>query len=164
MGCEGNDIDYAAAAELERRNARGQNIVGGQYDAFEPGIHPLIMSDADMNLAPFQQGHLVHAEGFGQFDTYAREAFGVLRQEPGQDALDRLRGCGHLEHAGVFTFEEFYALAKRCQLAQHSSAVSEQLLTSGCQEKTATNAVEKLESALVFEIADLPRQSGLTDA
>ena len=49
-------------------------------------------------------------------------------------------------------------------MTEHSAAISEQLLASGGQEKAATDTVEKLEAAFVFEIADLPRQSGLADA
>src|SRR5262249_8700916 len=151
-----SDIDHASAAKLERRKARGQYIVGRQYEALKPGIHALIMADAEMDLASFQQWHLVHAKSLRQLHAHVGEAFGISRQECGQDALDRLRRCGHLEHAGVSTFEQLYALAERSQLAKHPAAIAQQLLASGGQEKPATGAVQKLESAFVFEIADLP--------
>src|SRR5262249_39759015 len=156
MRCYRSDIDHASAAKLERRKERGQYIVGRQYEALKPGIHALIMPDAEMDLAAFQQWHLVHAKSFRQPYAHVGEAFGISRQECGQDALDCLRRCGHLEYAGVPTFELFYALAKRSHLTEHSAAIAEQLLASGGQEKPATDAVKKLESAFVFEIADLP--------
>jgi hypothetical protein len=83
------------------------------------------------------------------------EAFGISRQKCGQDALDRLRRCSHLEDTGVSTFEQLYALAERSQLTKHSAAIAQQLLASDGQEKPATDAVKKLEPAFVFEIADL---------
>src|SRR5438270_9676113 len=122
------------------------------------------MPDADMNLAAFQQRHLVHSKSLCQLHAHVGEAFGISRQESRQDALDRLRWCGHLKDAGVSTFEQLYPFAKRSQLTQHSAAISEQLFASGRQEKAATDTVEKLEPAFVFEIADLPRQSRLADA
>src|SRR5258708_19218356 len=95
MGCYGSDIDHASAAKLERRKVGGQYIVGRQYEALKPGIHALIMPDAEMDLAAFQQWHLVHAKSLRQLYAHVREAFGISRQECGQDALDCLRRCGH---------------------------------------------------------------------
>ena len=86
------------------------------------------MPDADMNLATFQQRHLVHAKSLRQLHAHVGEAFGISRQESRQNALDRLRRCGHLEHAGVSTFEQLYPFAKRSQLTQYPAAISEQLL------------------------------------
>src|ERR687887_2922082 len=123
MRCYRSDIDHAAAAELERRKIRGQYIVGRQYEALKPGIHALIMSDAEMHLAAFQQWHLVHAKSLRQLYAHVGEAFGIPRQECGQDALDCLRRCGHLEYAGVASFEQRDALAERSQLAKHSAAI-----------------------------------------
>ena len=71
----------------------------------------MIVPDADMNLAAFQHRYLIHSESFRQLHAYVGEAFGVSRQESRQDALDRVRRCGHLEHPGVFTFEQLYAIA-----------------------------------------------------
>ena len=122
------------------------------------------MPDPDMNLATFQQGHLVHAERLSQLHPHVGEAFGIARQEPGQDALDRLRRCGYLKHAGVSTSEQRYAFAERSQLTQHSAAISEQLLASGGQEQAATDPIKKLKPTFVFEIADLPGQRRLADA
>ena len=116
------------------------------------------MPDADMNLAALQQRHLIHAKSFRQLHAHVGEAFGISRQESRQDALDRLRRCGQLEHAEVSALEQLYAFAKRAHLTQHAAAISEQLLASGGQEKAATDTVKKLEPAFVFEIADLPRQ------
>src|SRR5947209_1668406 len=113
MGCEGNDIDHAVASKLERGTARRQDVIGRQYEAFEPGVHALIVPDPDVNLAAFKHRHLVHAERLRQLHAHVGEAYGVAREESGQDALDRLRRCGDLEHARVSAFEQFYALAER---------------------------------------------------
>src|ERR1700730_916240 len=156
MGCKGNDINRAAATKLERRTASGEDIIGGQCEAHEPRIHALIVPDTEMNLAALQQGYLVHAKSLRQLYTHVGEAFGIPRQESGQDALDCLRRRSHLEHAGVSMFEQLYALAKRSHLTEHSAAIAEQLLASSGQEKPATDAVKKFESAFVFEIANLP--------
>ena len=117
-----------------------------------------------MNLAAFQQRHLVHAKSFRQFHAHVGEAFGISRQESRQDAFDGLRRCGDLEHAGVSALEQLYAFAERAHLAQHAAAIAQQLLASGGQEQAAADTVKKLEPAFVFEIADLPRQGGLADA
>src|SRR4051794_7072643 len=113
------------------------------------------MPDADMNLAAFQQGHLVHAKSLCQPHAHVGKAFGISRQESRQDALDCLRRRGHLEHAGISTFEQLDAFAKRSQLPQYPAAISQQLLASGGEEKTATDTVKELEPAFVFEITDL---------
>ena len=52
-----------------------------------------------MNLAAFQQRHLVNAKRFGQLPAHVGEAFGISRQKSRQDAFDRLRRCSQLEHA-----------------------------------------------------------------
>ena len=52
-------------------------------------------------------------------------------------------------------------LAQRADMTLQAAATSEELLAFGRQDKTASNAVEKLEAELLLEIADLPRQSGL---
>ena len=153
----------AGAAEQERRGAGGQDVVGRQCDALEPGVHALIVPNADMNLAAFQQGHLVHAECFRQLQAYVGKPFGISRQESGQNALDGLGRCGQLEHAGISTLEQLYAFAKRAHLTQHSATIAEQLLASGSQEKPAADTVKKFETAFVFEIADLTRQGRLAD-
>src|SRR3954469_566588 len=114
------------------------------------------MPDADMDLAAFQQRHLVHAKSLCQLHAHVGEAFGIPRQESRQDALDCLRRCGHLEHAGIPPFEQLYAFAKRSQLPQYSAAISQQLLASGGEEKVATDTVKELKSAFVFKITDLP--------
>src|ERR1700693_4728215 len=115
------------------------------------------MPDADMDLAAFQQGDLVHAKSLRQLHAHVGKPFGISRQESRQDALDRLRRCRHLKHAGVSTFEQLYAFPKRSQLAEYCAAIAEQLSASGGQEKAPTDTVKKLETAFVFEIADLPR-------
>ena len=73
-------------------------------------------------------------------------------------------GAATLRTPEFSAFEQLYAFAERSQLTEHPAAISEQLLASGGQEKSAADTVEKLEAAFVFEIADPPRQSGLADA
>src|SRR5260370_41995375 len=124
MRCYRNDIDHASAAKLERRKVRGQYIVGRQYEALKPGIHALIMPDAEMDLAAFQQWHLVHAKSLRQLYAHVREAFGISRQECGQDALDCLRRCGHLEYAGVPTFEGLQPPAEQSQPSSPTTPMS----------------------------------------
>jgi hypothetical protein len=46
-------------------------------------------------------------------------------------------------------------------MTQQAAATSEELLSFRRQDKTAPNAIEKLEAKLLLEIADLPRQSRL---
>src|SRR5262249_5326733 len=164
MVCKRNDIDHAVAPKLERRAAGGQDIIGRQCEALEPGVHALIVPDADMNLSAFQQRHLIHAKSFRQLYADVGEVFGISRQESRQDALDRLRRCGELKHARVAALEQLDAFAERPDLPQYPPAICEQLLASGGQEKAATDTVEELEPAFVFEIADLPRQGGLAYA
>jgi hypothetical protein len=164
VGCQRNDIDHAAAAKRKRRAARGQHIVRRQCEALEPRIHTLIMPDADMNLAALQQRHLIHPKSFHQLHAHIGEVFGIPRQEFRQDALDRLRRRRELEHAEVSALKQLDAFAERPHLAQHAAAICEQLLAPGGQKKTAADPVKKLESTFVFEIADLPRKSGLADA
>jgi hypothetical protein len=120
--------------------------------------------DADVNLTAFQQRHLVHAESFSQLHVDVGEVPGISRQESRQDALDRLRRRGELKHARVSTLEQLDAFAERSDLTQYPAAIGEQLLASGGEEKAATDTVEKLEPAFVFEITDLPRQGRLACA
>ena len=49
----------ACAAQLKRRSARGQDIIGRQSQALEPRVDALVVPDPNMNLAALQQGHLI---------------------------------------------------------------------------------------------------------
>jgi hypothetical protein len=124
----------------------------------------LIMPDADMNLAALQQRHLIHPKSFHQLHAHIGEVFRIPRQEFRQDALDRLRRRGELEHAEVSALKQLDAFAERPHLAQHAAAICEQLLAPGGQKKAAADPVKKLEPSFVFEFADLPRKSRLADA
>jgi hypothetical protein len=88
---------------------------------------------------------------------------GVLWQEPRQDALNRLRRRGDFEHAGAFSPKQLDAFLDGPQLTQHAATIAEQLVSPSRKEKPTTDAVEKLEATLVFEVADLPGQGGLAD-
>ena len=48
-------------------------------------------------------------------------------------------------------------------MTQYAATIAEQLLATGREEKPAADTVEKLEPAIVYEIAYLPRQGGLAD-
>ena len=52
-------------------------------------------------------------------------------------------------------------IGQRADMTQQAAATSEELLSFRRQDKTAPNAIEKLEAELLLEIADLPRQSRL---
>ena len=74
-----NDIDRGGVAGPGRRVGRGQNIVRRQYEASEAVIAPLIVSDADVNFAALQQGHLLGAKGLGQLYLHVGETNSVSR-------------------------------------------------------------------------------------
>src|SRR5207248_565956 len=105
--------------------------------------------------AAFEQQNLVHAKSFRQLHVNVREGFRISRQELRQDALDRVWRRSDLEYARVSPLEQLDAFPERRDLTQYPAAICKQLLASGGQKKTATNAVKQLESTFVFEIADL---------
>src|SRR5437763_15035402 len=100
-----------------------------------------------MNLAVLQQGHLIQAKSFRQLHAHVGEAFGISRQKSRQNALDCLRRCRQLQHAGVSALEQLYPFTKRTHLTQYTASISEQLLASGRQDETATDTVKKLQPA-----------------
>jgi hypothetical protein len=123
----------------------------------------LVVPDAQVNLAAFQQRHLGRPKGLGQPDLHVGEAHSVSGQKGRQNTLDHLRRGRHLQHAAVSATEQFCALAQRTDLAQDAAAISEQLLADGCQDETAPHAIKEPDAELLFEIADLPRQGRLAD-
>jgi hypothetical protein len=141
---------FRQCVKLERGAARGQDIIGRQCEALEPGVDALVVPDPNMNLAALQQRHLIQAKSFRQLHAHAGEAFGISRQKSRQDAFDCLRRRGQLQHAGVSALEQLYPFAKRAHLTQYPAAISEQVLTSGSQEEAATDTVKKLEPAFIF--------------
>jgi hypothetical protein len=111
MGCQPTDIDHAGAAKLERWRAGSQNLVRWQYATLEAWV-PLVMSDADVNLAALQHGGLFATKSLGQFHVHIGKAFSIARQERRQDAFDRVRRRGDLQHPRVSPPEYFCPLAE----------------------------------------------------
>ena len=73
----------------------------------------MIVPNADMDLAPLQQWHLIHAERLGQSHAHVGEPFRVARQEFQQDAFNGLRRRCHLQHAGISALKQLDPLAER---------------------------------------------------
>ena len=71
---------------------------------------------------------------------------------------------GHLQHAGVPAPEQLRLLADCAGVVQETSAMAEQLLAFAGQEEAAPDTIEKLETELLLEIADLARQGRLGNA
>ena len=163
MGREPADINGAGTAKLERWSAGGQDLVRWQYATLEASI-ALIMSDADVNLAAFQNGGLFATKGLGQFHMHIGKTFGISRQKRGQDAFDRVRRGGNLQHPPVSTLEHLHPLAERIDMGQYTASVSEELLAFGGQDEAAPDAVEQPKPQLLLEVHDLPRKSRLRDA
>lgn len=72
------DIDMAGLAKLERWCASRQNLIWRQGSTLEAPV-ALIMSNAHMNLAAFEQGRLLGTKGFAQFDMDVGKALSVSR-------------------------------------------------------------------------------------
>jgi hypothetical protein len=68
----------AGVPELERCCASGQDLIWRQDTTFEASV-ALIMSDAYMNLAAFEQGRLLGTKGFAQFHMDVGKALSVSR-------------------------------------------------------------------------------------
>src|SRR5690242_15027974 len=98
MPGERNNIDRAAASERPGSAACSQNIIGGQGETLEPGVHTLVVPDSNVDLAAFQQRHLVHPQSLGQLHAHIREIFGESRKEIQKDALNGLWWRSHLKH------------------------------------------------------------------
>ena len=158
MGRKAADVDHFAGSNVERWIARGQDLVRQQRVAREGGIDTLIVPDAQVHVAAFQQGHLGGSKRLGQFDLHVGKARSVSRQECRQDALDHLRRGRHLQHATVAAPEQLHPLAQRADLTQDAAAVSEQLLADRSQDEAAPNAIEEPDAELLLEIADVSRE------
>ena len=91
-------------------------------------------------------------------------AIGVLGQECRKNGFDLHRRGRHFQHPGVSAPERLCLRAERADIAQQAAATSEQLLAFCGQDKTAPNAIEKLEAELLLKIADLPGKSRLGNA
>ncbi|MER9580720.1 hypothetical protein NKJ01_01790 [Mesorhizobium sp. M0276] len=83
--------------------------------------------------------------------------------EFGEDALDELRGCRHLQYANVATPKQLCLFANRGRVVEKSAAVRKHLFTFACENKSAPDPVEKLEPELMLKFVQLTRQCGLGD-
>jgi hypothetical protein len=81
MAGEAADIDHVGGAHGERRRARGQDLVGHQRVAREAWMDTLIVPDAEVHIAAFQQSYLRRAQRLGQLDLHVRKSRNVSRQE-----------------------------------------------------------------------------------
>ena len=69
--------------------------------------------------------------------------------------------CGDLQHAGVSAPQQLRTLADCASIVQETTTITEQLLADAGQDKAASDAIEKIETQFLFEIADLSGQGGL---
>src|SRR5262249_19540073 len=150
-------------AKLDRRSAGGQDLICWQHQALEASI-AWIVSDANVNLATLQHGSLVSTKGLGQFHVHVGKALSVSGQERRQDAFDRMRRGGNLQHPPVATAGEFDPFAQRLDMAHYAATIAEELLALCSQHQAASNAVKESQPQLLLEIADLSREGGLPDA
>ena len=73
--------------------------------------------------------------------------------------------CGsHLQHADVTATEILRTFANPGGVIQQTSAIAEQLFAIPRQQQATPNTIEQFETEFLFEIADLPGQSGLSNA
>ena len=146
--------------KLERWGARGQNLVRRQYATLEASI-ALIMSDAYVNLAAFQQCGLFATKGLGQDHVYIGKVLCISRQKRRQDTFDRVRRRGNLQHPSVSTLEHFHPLAEPIDMGQYTATISEELLAFRGQDEAAPDAVEQPKPQLLLKLHYLPRKSRL---
>src|SRR5215510_3010046 len=163
VGRKADDVDHPGATDLERLVACGQHLVRRQDERLEPAMRPLIMPDADVNLAAFQHRDLFEAKRFDHFDVHVGKPLGVSRQESRQNTFDRVGWGRHPQCSAVAAPKQPDALAEPADLTEDAAAVAEQLLADGREHKAAPDTVEKVETELLLEIEDLPRQGGLAD-
>ena len=81
IGRKAPDVDHFAGSNVERWIACGQDLVRQQRVAREGGIDTLIVPDAQVHLAAFQQGHLGGTKGLGQFHLHVGKARSVSGQK-----------------------------------------------------------------------------------
>src|SRR5262245_26298337 len=150
-------------AKLEPRRAGGQNLVRGQYATLEASV-ALVMSDADMDLATLKHGGLFAAKSLGQFHVHIGKAFSIARQERRQDAFDRVRRRGDLQHPCVSPPEYFCPLAECVDMGQYTATMPEELLAFRGQGEAAPDPVKQPEPKLLLEVHYLPRERRLRNA
>jgi hypothetical protein len=164
VGDQAPELDHAGVAELQRRVARRQHLVGRQSAAREVATFVSIMPDADVNLSPFQHRRLLGTKRLGQLHVHARKELGIPGQERRQDALDRLRRGRDLQHAAVSAPKQLDPFAERADVTQQATAISKQLRADGGQDQPAAYPIKQPETELLLELANLARKRGLADA
>src|SRR6185503_11876602 len=77
--------------------------------------------------------------------------------------FDELRRGRDLEHPDIATPQRLRPLVEGARMAEQRAAIAKHLLAFACQHETAADPVEQLQTELLLERADLPRQCGLRD-
>jgi len=120
-------VYHTRATEIERWRSDRQGISRRQEAALEAGIAS-IKSDADVNLAAFEQRRLRKTESFRDLDMHIGKALGISRQKPRQHALDRVRWRGDRQHPPVSASKDLRAFADGIEVGQYTAAIREELL------------------------------------
>src|SRR5262245_4292964 len=82
-------------------------------------------------------------------------------QKTRNSAFYELRRSGNLQHAGVAGSKLLRPFIEHSGLAQEHAALIEQLLTFAGQDQATPHTIEKLETELLLDRADLTGQSRL---
>src|SRR5581483_12138828 len=117
-----------------------------------------------VNLATFQHRQGVGPNRLKHLHLYIGEALRVAAQEIRKDAFDHLRGARHLQDTRVPPPEHLRPLVDSAGVVQETAAVAEQLLTLAGQQEPASYTIEKFETEILLQIADLSGQRRLGNA
>ena len=160
MAGEVADIDHVGGAHGERRGARGQNLIGQQRVAREAWIDTLIVPDAEVHIAAFQQSRLRRASASVSLTcTFGNRA--VYRGRNVDKTLSIICGEAATFRRRCLRGGEIHALAQGADLAQDAAAVAERLLGDGGQDETAPDAIEELDAELLRDrVMCRERQAG----
>ena len=99
-----------------------------------------------MNVTTLKHGKDIGADCLDHSYVHFGITFSVAVQKSRKDGLDLHRGSGHIECAGISAQQGFRAFADCFSMGQQCAALCQQLLALGCQNDSATDAVEKLEA------------------
>jgi hypothetical protein len=157
IGREGPDVDRLAELELERGLANGQKLNRRHNITPEGPIFGLnrMQQNSEVNVAALKHGKDIRANRLNHSQIDFGITLSVAVQETRKNRLNLHRGSGHLERSGVSALQRFRTFADCFSMGQQCTAICEQLLAFGCQNDSATNAVEKLETKLPLEILNL---------
>ena len=153
-----DDVDVSGAPEPKRGAAGGEKMHWRQRKAFEGMITARYRShhaDSDVNLAAFHKSKQVRAHRFGQLNLYVRSLLGVLVQECGKNAFQRLRRYRNLQDASVGLPQPLSSLAERLHGAKDGAAISQQLLALASQDEAAADTIEQRKAELLLKLHDL---------